>query len=528
MITRVVARPNQLDLDSPGRRDYWVALEHDSIWGDHLIPLTVWVGPRQAGRRPGRVRLESWQRVRRAGRAQAPARRDRPARRAGTHHFHSRPQSLGLSGRHAREHSRRSGESQSGLRRRRGASAGALRHHAPHRRLRARAGLAARARRSRSALRRQRGPVFDLRNYHHVDDPVLAAKIEQTARWFGTPSLMVYQNLTPGLLPSEAERLGKITVGTELGWGSAVNPEGVRYGRQGVLAAAIHQGQLAGTIEPIAHHKAGTQRKLEMVDRACFTVAPFDGHYESVLECGTRVKTGDVVGYLHDFDHIDMEPWPARPESTAWCWLRLGWRPSHAASTSSSSAARSTKRLSKSRRELSQFCAGSSFEGFDRDHANLPESFRKGRRPDMQQPGASPLGNGPSRIPPEPRRGDIGGGVAGQCPVRSGKAGSNAGPSRYAGRNLSWAGGPKTKSGVRRSPSRGDAPGSFMLGRWPTKLLPRLPCPHENLMGQVGCCPRLCSLRSKMGLPNLSTLAGRRQPTLSPSTHPGMIETHDA
>jgi N-alpha-acetyl-L-2,4-diaminobutyrate deacetylase len=44
-MARVVARPNQLDLDSPGRRDYWVALEHDSIWGDHLIPLTVWVGP---------------------------------------------------------------------------------------------------------------------------------------------------------------------------------------------------------------------------------------------------------------------------------------------------------------------------------------------------------------------------------------------------------------------------------------------------------------------------------------------------
>ena len=42
---RIVARPNQLDLDSPGRRDYWLALEHDSIWGDHLIPLTVWVGP---------------------------------------------------------------------------------------------------------------------------------------------------------------------------------------------------------------------------------------------------------------------------------------------------------------------------------------------------------------------------------------------------------------------------------------------------------------------------------------------------
>ncbi len=43
-----------------------------------------------------------------------------------------------------------------------------------------------------------------------------------------------------------------------------------------------------------------------------FTVAPFDGPYECVLECVTPVKKGDVVGYLHDFDHIDMPPWPAR------------------------------------------------------------------------------------------------------------------------------------------------------------------------------------------------------------------------
>ena len=63
---------------------------------------------------------------------------------------------------------------------------------------------------------------------------------------------MTYQNETPGLLPSEAERLGKITVGTELGLGCSVNPDGVRYARHGVRAAAIHHGQLRGTIEPIA------------------------------------------------------------------------------------------------------------------------------------------------------------------------------------------------------------------------------------------------------------------------------------
>src|SRR6267142_3842033 len=48
---RIIVRPDRLDLDSSGRRDYWVALEHDSIWGDHLLPLTVLVGSEA---KPGR------------------------------------------------------------------------------------------------------------------------------------------------------------------------------------------------------------------------------------------------------------------------------------------------------------------------------------------------------------------------------------------------------------------------------------------------------------------------------------------
>jgi N-alpha-acetyl-L-2,4-diaminobutyrate deacetylase len=121
---------------------------------------------------------------------------------------------------------------------------------------------------------------------------------------------MVYQNATPGLLPSEAERLGKITVGTELGWGAAALAAGIRYGRQGVLAAAINHGQLRGQIKPIDHHLAGTQRKIEIVDRECFVAAPFAGHYEPLFDCGESVKRGQTVGLLHDFDRIDLEPCP--------------------------------------------------------------------------------------------------------------------------------------------------------------------------------------------------------------------------
>jgi predicted deacylase len=126
------------------------------------------------------------------------------------------------------------------------------------------------------------------------------------------PLIMVYQNQTPGLLTSEAERLGKITVGTELGWGEAVNREGVAYGRQGVLAAAIHHGQLRGSIEKIGAHADGTQKKGAIVDAECYTSAPFAGHYEEIIPCGALVKKGEVIGRLHDLDRIDEVGWPVQ------------------------------------------------------------------------------------------------------------------------------------------------------------------------------------------------------------------------
>lgn len=310
---RRIVRPHALDLGSPGRRDYWVALEHDSIWGDHLIPLTVLVGPEAE---PGKGLVvfgsnhgneyEGPVAIRHVMREIDPARvRGRiilvpvlnpAAFRAGT-----RDSTL---------------DDRVNLNRAFVEGAGR------------RPGLAGITHRIADFVRTAIWPhvhvVIDLHSggevarfalctsFHPIDDPQQGRLIEETARWFGTPLIMTYQNETPGLLPSEAERLGKITVGTELGWGAAVHEDGVRYARHGVLAAAIHHGQLAGSIEKIAHHRDGTQRMARIVDRDCYTPAPFAGHYECVLPCGSLVQRGEVVGLLHDFDRLDLDPWPVR------------------------------------------------------------------------------------------------------------------------------------------------------------------------------------------------------------------------
>lgn len=312
MSHRQIVKPDQLDLESPGRRDYFVALEHDSIWGDHLIPLTVMVGP-EAKAGEGLVVFGSNHgneyegpvvirhllseidigRVR--GRIILVPVLNPAAFRAGTRDS-TLDDGVNLN---------RAFVDGAGL----VPALGRITHRI--------------ARFVREAIWPHVHMVMDLHaggevgrfaqgtSFHPIDDPVQGKRIEETARWFGTPIVIVYQNETPGLLPSEAERLGKITIGAELGWGAAVSETGIHYGRHGVLAAAIRNGQLEGEIAPIAHHRDTTQLKAEMVDRACFTTTPVSGIFEPLIACGTRVSAGETVGLVHDFERIDAPAWPA-------------------------------------------------------------------------------------------------------------------------------------------------------------------------------------------------------------------------
>jgi predicted deacylase len=112
----------------------------------------------------------------------------------------------------------------------------------------------------------------------------------------------------------DALRLGKLSLGGEFGWGTAVNPFGVRCARHGILAAAIHHGQLRGSITPHAHHADGTQ-KVVSIGGTGLLHAPWPGLCEPLVECGARVRRGQPIAHLHDFHRIDDAPF----ELTADC-----------------------------------------------------------------------------------------------------------------------------------------------------------------------------------------------------------------
>jgi len=305
-MARIIARPSELDLESLGRRDYWVGLEHDSIWGEHLIPLTVIVGP---DAEPGKGLIAF----------------------GGTHgNEYEGPMAIKALLSQIKEEEitgrlifvpvlnaaafavgARDSAADDGVNLNRAFVDGAGMDPAT-------AGITHRiARFVRECLWPHVHVVIDLHaggnvarfalcaTYHPPDDPAQSELIEQTAQWFGMPLVVTYQNRTPGLLTSDAEKLGKITIGAELGWGGAVNAAGVRYAKHGIIAAAIHHEQMTGTIQPIGHHADGTQRKVAIVDAACFTPAPFDGHFEPIVECGESVKGGQPCARLHNFDRID-------------------------------------------------------------------------------------------------------------------------------------------------------------------------------------------------------------------------------
>lgn len=307
---RQIVRPEQLDLDSPGRRDYWVALEHDTVWGDHLLPLTVFAG-REATEGCGVVATGA----NHGNEYEGPVAIRQLLREIDPASVRGRLILIPVLNPAAFRAATRESTLDDGVNLNRAFVDGAGDHPA----------LRGITHRIASFFRQCIWPrvhvALDLHaggnvaaiapctGYHLLPDAGQMASMEQTARWFGVPYVFAsdYQATTPGLLPGEGERLGKIMIGSELGWGESVNPRGVRWGRQGIRAAAIRHGQMDGDVQPIDHHADGTQR-IATLTADSTTIAPWSGHFEPVLPLMARVKTGDVVARLHDFERIDDPP----------------------------------------------------------------------------------------------------------------------------------------------------------------------------------------------------------------------------
>ena len=302
-MTRILTNPDGLDLNTPGRRDYLVGFEHPTLWGHYQVPVTVWVGKDAA---PGRGLL-----------ATGSTHGDEYEGPVALHHLLREIDLSDVRGRIVivptlnvsafRTGTRDTPDDGVNLNRAfPGDPKGSLTYRFAH-------FVSAR-------LFPHVHVVIDLHaggkvarfahctSFHRVANAGQQKAMEETARGFGTPFVLYYQDQTPGLLPSCAERLGKITIGGEFGWGQAVNLEGVSMARQGVLTAAIRHEQLAGAIPPHKHCPREQQMLTDASELSCFVSSPIEGHFEPLVKCGERVACGAPVGFVHDFNRIDEPP----------------------------------------------------------------------------------------------------------------------------------------------------------------------------------------------------------------------------
>jgi len=143
-------------------------------------------------------------------------------------------------------------------------------------------------------------------SFHSIADPALFEEYRTTALLFGMPFVMVYTSgMGTALLTEEAEKMGKITIGGEFGFGASTDLDGVRWAHYGTLNVMRHNGLLVSPIEKIVPAWVDTQRVVAQTDIDRYVTAPMSGISEPLVPLGSYVHAGTPVARLHDFDRFD-------------------------------------------------------------------------------------------------------------------------------------------------------------------------------------------------------------------------------
>jgi len=156
---------------------------------------------------------------------------------------------------------------------------------------------------------------------HRVPDDAQYAKMLAAARVWGTPYVFIYADIAgEGLLPVQAERMGKIVVTTEMGGGGECNPRVLKITERGIRNVMIQQGLLKGKMDLPAEQPL----TIAATDPADYIPAPVDGLYESFLEVGEEVKAGEAIGQVHFPEQGNRPPEPVIARSSGILICRRG------------------------------------------------------------------------------------------------------------------------------------------------------------------------------------------------------------
>lgn len=142
---------------------------------------------------------------------------------------------------------------------------------------------------------------------HLVPDTAQRRAMREVTEAFLTDFCFLYTDVAgSGLLPTEAERQGKIVITTEMGGGEPVLASVHRACQRGLRNVLIHRGVLRGEVEL----RKQPARWVQSLDRSDYRFAPESGLYENCVELGEEFAAGDLLGQVHFVECPGRQPVP--------------------------------------------------------------------------------------------------------------------------------------------------------------------------------------------------------------------------
>lgn len=148
---------------------------------------------------------------------------------------------------------------------------------------------------------------------HRVSDDSQFEKMLNAAKVWGQPYVFIYADIAgEGLLPVQAENMGKIVVTTEMGGAGQCSPSVLSVTERGIRNVMIHFGLLEGDLNP----PAANVSVVASTRREDYHLSPANGIYESFFEIGQNVVRGEPLGQVHFPERHDHPPEVVTAESS--------------------------------------------------------------------------------------------------------------------------------------------------------------------------------------------------------------------
>lgn len=156
---------------------------------------------------------------------------------------------------------------------------------------------------------------------HILEDDAVMERTIALAAAFGAPLHVMNREVDGGhTLQAMAEKLGVISMSSELGGANRVSLDGLAIAARGIRNLLRHLGMLAGPLE----NPPAPTRVMLLPDAASYGFAPAGGIFRPAHILGTWVEKGHEAGAIYDIAQPTRPPVPMHYTRSGLLWCARG------------------------------------------------------------------------------------------------------------------------------------------------------------------------------------------------------------